>query len=404
MDTILIIGCILSSVSLLIWLYLIVGRGFFWKFDQRLHISDEKDTATGDLPTACVVIPARNERKLLEKTLPFLLRQNYTGRFHIFLVDDCSTDGTAALARQIATNMDANHRLTVVSGRPLPPGWTGKLWALQQGTLAVQKKNPTFLMFTDADILHSTQSLQSIVQKAVQKEIVLLSTMVKLKVTNRWEQLLIPAFVFFFAKLYPFSWVNDPGRKTAAAAGGCVLLRRNALENMGGLKTLSSALIDDVTLAKRIKGIAGETCNEIWLGLAEEIVSLRQYQGIRGVWQMVARTAYTQLKHSPLHLAATILGMLLTYLMPLMGTVLGFVIIWVNGTVFHSWWIFISAVAGWSLMAVAFRPILEWYESPRYMAFLLPIAGLLYTLMTIDSAVQHYRGQGGYWKGRTYRS
>jgi hopene-associated glycosyltransferase HpnB len=403
MGILLILGGIISGASFLVWLYLAIGRGGFWLTDQQLVPGSPWETDDIKWPSVSVVIPARNEAEILPKTLPALLRQDYTGRYHIFLIDDCSEDDTEKIARKIADNPVTSNRLTVIKGEPVPPGWTGKLWALQQGIQALENNGFEFLLFTDADIEHMPHSLRSLAHKAVSEQLDMVSLMAQLRVKGNWERWLIPAFVYFFSKLYPFRWVNDPKRAPAAAAGGCIFLRRESLEKSGGLERISEALIDDCALARQIKSHSKTPGGRIWLGLTREVRSLRHYNGLSGIWRMVSRTAYAQLHYSPLLMLVTVAVMALLYLVPPFSAIGGMTAGFVYGHTTSGWWFAAAGISAWVVMAVTFLPLLKWYRvSPLFAPFLSP-AGILYTLMTIDSAIKHLKGVGGLWKGRIYK-
>jgi hopene-associated glycosyltransferase HpnB len=391
-----------AFISLLCWLYLAMGRGHFWRAQPQLPFLFPEDAESHSLPSVAVVIPARNEEEALVHTLPTLLEQTYEGGFHIFLVDDHSTDGTADRARQIGEELQKSKRLTVISGKTLPSQWTGKLWALNQGLQTAQyQMKPDFFLFTDADIAHHRLSLKALVNKAMTENRNMVSVMVRLKVASKWEHLLIPSFVYFFSKLYPFKWVNDSGKKTAAAAGGCILVRAETLIHTGGLKPIASELIDDCALARQIKGASDNS--PIWLGLSDKFHSIRHYEGLKGVWDMVSRTAYTELRYSPFLLLFTVLAMATLYVMPPLSVIAFIVQIVMNFEITRGG--FLSALGGacaWGVMAGTFIPLVRFYKSPSFFAFLLPVSGLLYTLMTIDSTIKHIKGKGGQWKGRTY--
>jgi hopene-associated glycosyltransferase HpnB len=403
MDIYFLIGAV---VSLCAWLYLAFGRGYFWQVQPQLSFVFPDNSENRDWPSLAVVIPARNERKTLVHTLPTLLEQNYNGSFHIFLVDDRSTDGTGEKAYHIGENLRKSDRLTLISAKTLPPGWTGKLWALNQGVEAAQEHmRPEFFLFTDADIVHPPLSLKALVSKAMTESRDMVSVMVMLKVTSTWERLLIPSFVYFFSKLYPFKWVNKADKKAAAAAGGCILVRAETLFRSGGLKPLASALIDDCALARQIKG-AGKRRGNIWLGLSHKFQSIRCYEGLKGVWDMVRRTAFTELKYSYFMLLFTVTAMSILYLLPPF-VVMAFIFrLLMTYEIAHSSWVsLLSATTGgvtWAIMASTFVPMIKFYKTSPFIALLLPLSGLLYTLMTIDSAFKHIRGKGGQWKGRTY--
>jgi hopene-associated glycosyltransferase HpnB len=440
---------ILSYLSLAIWVFLLTAWGQFWRCDQQLpqpsavnpqiqdfHGQDshgpdlqsqnsqaqhhqEKGTG-GNFPAIAVVIPARNEADVIGTSIQSLLQQDYPGPLRLILVDDQSEDSTAAIAQQAAQELVAqeldqerdqggigsDRPLEVLSGQPLPQGWTGKLWALEQGTRHAQQTspNPTYLLLTDADITHASHNLRQLVVKAEQEHLDLASLMVQLRCESVWERLLIPAFVFFFQKLYPFAWVNNPQRKIAAAAGGCILIRSIALTRIGGVASVRDALIDDCSLAAKVKGQRQEANGQetngnsqfhpIWLGLSTTTRSLRPYTSLESIWTMVARTAYTQLNYSPLLLAGTVVGMTLVYLMAPLGLVYG-VSMGVNS---------VAIVAGltWLLMTFAYWPTVRLYGQSPGWALCLPLIAFLYNLMTLDSARRHWQGKGGAWKGRVY--
>lgn len=367
----------LSIASLLIWIYLLGFRGQFWRTDQRLPNGNSVDASV------CVVIPARNEADLLPIALRSLLVQNYSGTLQIILVDDHSTDGTAEVARRTAESLGKLHQLQILSAQPLPAGWTGKLWALEQGIQKGMELQPDYFLLTDADIEHDADNVRDLVSKAIDDDRELVSLMVRLRCVSFWEKLLIPAFVFFFAKLYPFRWANDPTRSLAAAAGGCSLIRREALVQIGGMAAIRQALIDDCAIADAIKSTGSR---RIWLGLTPTTVSLRPYDSLDTIWNMVSRTAYTQLNYSPLLLAGAVFGMFIVYLLPVVGILAGNPI----------------SLFTYLLMTTAYFPIVRFYRCSFWYAFCLPAIAFLYLLMTIDSAVKHWQGQGGAWKGRTY--
>lgn len=380
---------VVAGGCLVIWAILLFARGGFWRADQRLSGAPPDRSAW---PAVVAVVPARDEAAVIAESITGLLRQDYPGRFGVVLVDDHSTDDTGTIASRSAAAAGASERLTLVAGERLPGGWSGKLWALAQGVERAGAVAPdaAWLLLTDADIRHDPVSLRRLVAKAERDGCDLVSLMVRLDLGGLWGRLLIPAFVFFFQKLYPFPWVNDPRRRTAAAAGGCILIRRTMLVRIGGIAAIHGALIDDCALAAAVKAAGGR----LWLGLSSDLVSLRPYGGFRGIWDMVVRTAYTQLGHSPLLLAGTVIGMALTYLAGPLA-----VLIWPwHGSAPAA----ALGLAAWIVMSVAYRPTLALYRQPAAAAYLLPLAGLLYSMMTVGSAVRHWRGRGGAWKGRTY--
>jgi hopene-associated glycosyltransferase HpnB len=375
----------IGLLSLAIWIYLLTLRGQFWRTNVRL----ENLPWAGPWPTVAIIIPARNEADLIATVLTSLLAQDYAGEFRIYLVDDQSDDGTATIAQAISPD-----RLHIITAEPLPKDWTGKLWALHQGIIAATANHhPEYFLLTDADIRHDRSNLTNLVSKAISSDRDLVSLMVRLRCDSFWERLLIPAFVFFFAKLYPFRQVNDPNSATAAAAGGCSLVKSAAIAEIGGIASLQNALIDDCTLAARIKH-RGEKHHNIWLGLSQTTHSLRPYESLDSIWQMVARTAYTQLNYSPLLLLGTVIGMYLVYLAAPIGII--------TALINHSIPLLILSVTTYILMTIAYFPTTRFYRIPLIYAFCLPAIGLLYSAMTIDSARQHWQGNGGKWKGRSY--
>ncbi|MBM3732795.1 MAG: glycosyltransferase [Acidimicrobiia bacterium] len=377
-----------SGLALAAWACLLVARGGFWRADQRLF-----DVGPGPAawPEVVAVIPARDEAAFVGRAVESLLRQDYPGRFTVELVDDNSRDGTADVARKAAAGVGAPERLRVVTGAPLAPGWTGKLWAVHQGLAEAACFAPpsAYVLLTDADIVHESATLRRLVAKAETEQLYLVSLMVKLRCEAGWEKLLIPAFIFFFQKLYPFPWVNDPNRPTAAAAGGCMLVRRDTLADIGGVEHIRDRLIDDCALAREVKARG-----PIWLGLAEHAFSLRPYDRLGEVWRMVARSAFEQLNRSLSALLGTLAGMVVLYVVPPVAAVYGVA----AGEGFAAF----AGVGAWGLMAAAYAPTVRLYGiAPPYM-LTLPLAGVLYALMTLDSARRHWAGKGGGWKGRSY--
>lgn len=379
----------LALLSLLAWIWLLAFRGGFWRADQRLGSAPPPPS----WPAVVAVIPARNEAAHVGEAAASLLAQDYPGDFRIVVVDDASDDGTADEARRGAAE---SNRLTVVAGRPLEPGWTGKLWAVSQGLGEAARiaSDAAYVLLTDADIAHDRNNLQRLVMQAEAGGLDLISLMVRLRCRTAWERLLIPAFVFFFQKLYPFPWVNDPRRRIAAAAGGCMLVRRAALQRIGGVAAIRGAVIDDCALAAAIKRTGGR----IWLGLADAdgARSLRGYDGLAGIWHMVARTAYVQLRHSPLLLAGTLTGMAVLYVAPAAAVLIG----GATGDVACA----ALGLAAWAATWACYRPMVVDYGQPAAAALMLPVAAALYAAMTLDSARRTRAGRGAAWKGRTYEA
>lgn len=365
----------LGGLVVAIWAYLLVGRGFFWS--TRLATPAPEPAR---YPRVVAVIPARNEAEGVGRAVASLLDQDYPGDFSIVLVDDHSHDGTAEVAREAALGRE--DRLTVVAARSLPGGWTGKLWALSEGVRQIPSP-PDLYLFTDADIAHHRSNLRELVARLEAERRDMVSLMVKLHCESFAEKFLIPPFVFFFALLYPFSWSNNPHKATAAAAGGCVLLRRSAYERIGGYAAIKGELIDDCALAAAVKKSGGS----IWLGLTQGTESLRLYPETADIWNMVARTAYTQLDYSPLLLAGTVLGLFVTYLAPVL-------------LLFAGGMAALLGLAAWVIMAAVYAPMLRFYGRSLLWAPLLPAAASVYLGATIASAWRHWRGRGGQWKGR----
>ncbi|HEU5389112.1 MAG TPA: glycosyltransferase [Streptosporangiaceae bacterium] len=410
------IACAAAAAA---WVYLVVAHGGFWRTSQRLPPVTGEPRAW---PDVLAVVPARNEAAMLPATLPALLGQDYPAPLTVLVVDDGSTDGTAEVAAQIARAVPALSRRTdralrVVPGVPAPAGerWAGKVWAMAQGLRAAEAQGPPappataggrsgpagYALFTDADIAwQAPDTLRRLVAAAEGDDRDLVSQMALLRAASGWERVVVPAFVYFFAQLYPFRWVNVPGSRTAAAAGGCMLIRRETLDKAGGVAQIRGALIDDVAMGRLIKGQRGRT----WLGLSRQVVSVRPYPGLASLWQMVARSAYTQLRYSPALLAGTLLGLLFLYALPPAGTVIGLVALLAG----HRAGVGVPAaltggagLAGWALMSVSFVPMLRLYRLSPLRAPGLPLIALLYAAMTADSARRHYAGLGAQWRGRT---
>ena len=380
----------LSFLSLLVWLYLIALRGRFWLADQQLEEDLEEPESW---PAVVALVPARNEAEVIEHSLEGLLRQDYPGPFHVILIDDHSRDGTARLASALAEKLGRQERFTLARAGELPAGW-------QEAQRIMPEAR--YIWLSDADIAHWLGNLRHLVTKAETEQRDMVSLMAMLPCESFWERLLIPPFVFFFQKLYPFRWVANPRRRIAAAAGGCILVNAEALGQAGGFGAIRGALIDDCALARKVKAVAGERGRRIWLGLGTECESLRPYEDLQPIWDMVARSAYTQLNHSPGKLALTLLGMIVTYVVPplaLVGGLIGGLFLDISdigaGLV-----IYLSGMGAWGLMALAAWPTNKLYDQPFWMGFALPAAAVLYMAMTLDSVRRHRAGEGGRWKGR----
>ena len=414
---------IAGLVCVAIWLYLLVGHGQFWRIPLPPALtkrgpergtrpfrgvllsgaaadfadSESKDSSIGDHVTVAAVIPARNEADVIGRAVTSLLRQTFVSptlsptageqdgasgvSLHIFVIDDNSSDGTADVARQAAREQPK--RVTVISGRPLPPGWSGKLWAVEQGIEQALPLNPDYILLTDADIEHDPDNVGSLIELA-ESDYDIASYMVKLHCRSLAEKLLIPAFVFFFFMLYPPKWIRDPRRKTAGAAGGCILIRSAALERIGGIAAIRGELIDDCALAQAVKGTGGR----VWLGATADTHSVRPYNSFGEIEKMIARTAFNQLRHSFWLLLGTVIGMVLTYLLPLA--------LMVSGSAKRA----TVGAAAFVLMCGSYVPMVRFYERNPLWGLTLPFSAAFYTLATLHSAVQYWRGRGGDWKGR----
>ncbi len=396
---------ILSWSSLIAWLYLAVLHGGarhpYWVRHHRLEATvsqsghtDQADPAVAQYPPIVAIVPARDEADVIGPAITSLLCQDYLGRFDIILIDDGSTDATSMVARNAASALGRANRLHVLSAPPTPAGWTGKLWAMEQGVSEIKHhphfRQPPLLLFTDADIHHQPGLLTALYTKAQKNHLDAVSLMVRLHQQGFWEQMLVPAFVYFFGLLYPFSSVNNPQKTTAGAAGGCLLVRRTALEAAGGLAAIRSSIIDDCALAARLK--ANGT---VWLGLTQSAKSIRPYNGLGGLWSMVTRSAYAQLACSPWLLTACLAGLVLVFLVPPVALIEGIR----TGEKALS----LAGGLAWGLMCLTYIPILCEYRFGLLKMISLPIAACLYILMTIDSARRHWQGRGGLWKGRLYR-
>jgi hopene-associated glycosyltransferase HpnB len=360
----------IALLSLLIWLYLVLAHGKFWSSGPILQ-----PATPAELPEVDVIVPARDEAETIGPVIASLVAQDYAGPLRITLVDDNSTDGTAAAAGT-APN------LRVLRGQPKPAGWSGKLWAVSQGVAA---SSAPVLLFTDADIVHDPRHLSSLVARLLQPRVEMVSEMVRLNCTSFPERALVPAFVYFFQMLYPFASVNNPRSAVAAAAGGTVLVRREALERMGGIEAIKDALIDDVTLAKAIKKVG-----PIYLGHSGLAASVRPYPHFADIWQMVSRTAFTQLRHSFALLLLTLLGLTLVWLVPAWGILFG------------TGWSFVGALAAFLLAAASYVPTLRRYRRNPLWSLTLPLIALFYMAATVASALNHWFGGGSRWKSRSY--
>ena len=371
---------VLALAAAVAWLVLLFLRGGFWLARTR----DATATAANvTWPSVAILVPARNEADVISRTLASLLAQSYPGELRVILVDDQSTDGTAKVAEEAAKN--ARVPVTVLSAPARSDGWTGKLWALEQAWRELNLSGDTspFVLLTDADILHPTDSIQRLVGQALAQNLVLTSLMVRLHCSSFAEQTLIPAFVFFFQMLFPFAWVNRRHHKMAAAAGGCILLRRDAFSAAGGFWPIRGALIDDCALARRMK-----QQGPIWLALSDRVISLRPYATFSEIKEMVARTAFEQLGNRWVILILALAALTLVFLVPPILALLA------DGPAKT------IAAASWIAMALAYAPILRLYRVPWPFAPALPLIAALYMSFTVASAHAYWQGKGGQWKGR----
>lgn len=367
-------------ISLIVWIALLVARGGFWRVAERFEGLDFSEPRRG-WPSVTAIAPARNEAALLRETLPRLLGQDYPGRFTIAVVDDQSSDETALIARRL---IRGNPRASVIDGAKPPNGWTGKLWALHQGLCwADETERSDYLLLVDADIVLKPDVLRRLVSLAEERGAVLVSLMAKLNCESSAERWLVPAFIFFFRMLYPFSSVNDPRRKIAAAAGGCMLVRRQTLLDAGGFAAVSGALIDDCALAALMK-----RRGPIWLGMTRDALSLRAYPGFGEFGRMVMRSAFAELRFSTIRLALTLVAMSLVFIAPPLLALFS------RGAPEA-----LGAIS-WAIMAFIFAPTLRFYGLPAIHVFALPLIAAAYMLFTVGSAAQYWTGRGGRWKGR----
>jgi hopene-associated glycosyltransferase HpnB len=367
---------IVSLLAFAVWIYLLAFRGMFWLFRER-DTNDVPTFSAEEWPTVVAVVPARDEADVIERSIGSLALQDYPGDFRIVVVDDQSSDGTAERVRAIAG-------VFVVEGAPRPDGWTGKLWALHQGVNGANALgSPDYFWFTDADIVHTPDNLRQLIARAASRHLAMVSLMARLNCESFAERFLIPAFVFFFAMLFPFRWVNGRGKGIAAGAGGCMLVERDAFERAGGIEAVRQEIIDDCALARRLK-----RHGPIWIGLTERAISIRRYETLGAIRSMVARSAYAQLHYSPALVMLTLFAMALTYAAPPFLLVFGAEAA--------------RLVAGLTSlgMIVAFQPMLRFYGRNALWATGLPLIGAFYAAFTVDSAIQFARGRGGMWKGR----
>ncbi len=370
-------ACVPSSI----WIYLVTARGGFWRVSKHFAPITPDSVRT---KRVVAVVPARDEAEVIDQAITSLLGQNIAPCIHVVLVDDGSSDGTAQIARAAAEALGKLDNLTILNGSPLPEGWTGKMWAVAQGVSKAETLHPDFLLLTDGDISHSPDNVGELIAVAEQHQCDLASYMVKLATASVAERALIPAFVFFFFMLYPPAWIYSAKRKTAGAAGGCILIRREALQRIGGIAAIRNQVIDDCALAQAVKKNGGR----VWLGLTPVTGSIRSYGSFAGIGRMIARTAFNQLDHSPLLLTGTILGLFFTYLLPPLLVIKGRPVLKGLG------------VAAWLLMSAAYLPTVRFYKRSPLWSIALPPIALFYMAATVYSAVRYWRRQGGEWKGR----
>lgn len=383
---------LLIGVSFVIWIGLIFFHGGFWRRGPILYPLAERQKKNRIIwPEVHIIVPARDEAETIETVISSLLKQDYMGRYDITLVDDESTDGTNILIQKLKKTLpeDQQNKIQIINAGSRPQGWSGKLWALSQGIDGVKRKKlskDAFFFFTDADIYHEPSHLTSLVNKSLEDDLAQVSEMVKLRCESLFEKALIPAFIFFFCMLYPFSRVNKASSSVAAGAGGSVLIRQTALQKIGGISALKNALIDDVTLAALVK----KACGKIYLGHSSQAISLRPYDSIESIWHMITRSAYVQLRYSIGWLIVTIILMTFVWFLPFLGTVFA------KGIVQH------VALLTYMISIASFIPTLSRFQISFFWIFALPFIALFYLMATIGSAINYYRGKGMVWKGRAY--
>jgi hopene-associated glycosyltransferase HpnB len=388
------IANVLGIITLAIWLHLFFGRGWFWRV-RKLVADRTAEDRSAEWPSVMAIVPARNEAETIGRAVKSLVEQDYPGELSLTVVDDHSDDATAAIAQQVAEASGAGKRVKIVSASALAAGWTGKVWALKEGVSkggvpdagalgGVAAEAPSFYWFTDADVSHAPDTLWRLVMRAARDNLDLTSLMVLLQAKTLPERALIPAFLYFFLMLYPPQWIADEELSTAGAAGGCILLKRETLSRIGGLAAIRGEVIDDCALAKAVKASGGK----VWMGLTRKSTSLRAYGTFAEIRDLIARTAFTQLRYSALLLAATLAGMFLTYLVPL-------VLLFAHDSTAR-----ILGFASWLLMSLSFLPTVRFYRLSPFWAPFLPLTALFYTYASWLSALRYWMGKGGQWKGR----
>lgn len=382
----------ISCLSLLIWIIILLLPSKGYRYREVFTIQNTKNNEkNSNLPFISVIIPARNEEAVLEETLPFLLRQDYPiERWEVILVNDQSTDNTKAVAEKIQNECSKNGLLRIIDSQPLAKGWAGKMWALHQG---IQIAKGDWILLTDADLQYSPGLLKSLIYKTTEHSWKMFSLMARLKTDIFWEKLLIPAFLYFFKLMYPFQLVQKKQSKVAAAAGGCILIDKKTLESIGGIQAIQGALIDDISLAKVVK----KAGNEICLMDAPNLKSMRGYDTLSGIWNMVARSAFTELKYSYLRLFGCILIMLLMFAIPLVSIIMP-----IFSLANYSIETAICGLFTWILIICTYAPSIFYFHLSFMWAISLPFGALLYLCMTIDSAFRYLLGTKATWKGRDY--
>jgi hopene-associated glycosyltransferase HpnB len=393
------IANVLGIITLGIWLHLFFGRGWFWRVG-KLDADREPLETPGEWPQVMAVVPARNEEETIGRAVAGLVKQNYPGAFFVVVVDDHSEDATAGIAQQVADESGVGERVRIVSASALAEGWTGKLWALNEGVFnggvtmsgasgtevsAATPEVPTYYWFTDADVEHAPDTLRRLVVRAERDKLELASLMVLLQAKTLPERALIPAFLYFFLMLYPPQWIADEELGTAGAAGGCILLRREALARIGGLQAIRGEVIDDCALAKAVKLSGGK----VWMGLTRKSTSLRAYGTFGEIRDLIARTAFTQLRYSALLLTGTLAAMFLTYFAPV-------ILLFAHDSTSRT-----LGFVAWLFMTLSFLPTVRFYRLSIVWTPLLPLTAVFYTYATWVSAMRYWMGKGGHWKGRT---
>lgn len=388
----------LSLFSVLAWFFIFLHPVRPWDFQPVGDDSEIPPLAENKVfPRVAIIVPARNEAESLPRTLPALLNQDYPAQYSIVLVDDRSSDNTAEIARQIAREANAESRLRVISGATLPDGWTGKVWALNQGAKFATESGAEYFLLTDADILHAPDSLRRLVSESITMNLGMNSRMARLRCESPAEKLLIPAFVYFFNILYPMRRVNNPRDPLASAAGGCVLLSRDAWTKLGeSFECIKSEIIDDVNLARQVKSRG----LPIRLTLSRtEVQSLREYPHLADIWKMVRRTAFTELRYSWLRLFGALAGLALMFVVPFIAVAAGALAVALDrNLLMHGVWLIVKGSIALALMGHVYASAMRFFKLPVLFAFSLPIAGLLYGLMTLDSALRHARKMGSEWR------